>query len=551
MNQRILTEKHLWESSEYFDVQTRYAAMNMTEENEIISCFATDLTFGTGGLREVMGIGTAHINRYTIRKASAGLAEYLIQRVTNPCVVIAYDSRHHSAEYAMETALTLVSYGIKTMLFSEIAPTPQLSFAVRYLGCNAGVVITASHNPKEYNGYKVYGSDGCQATPAMAEEIGRCISHITNVTKIQPCEKSKAVESGMLSFVEQDVSEAFIKEVLFQRADLSPKMREELSVVYTPLHGTGRVSVQRVLHKLKYHPLTVTEQEEPNGDFPTVVSPNPENPAALSMGIRLAEKVGADIVLGTDPDSDRVGVAIRVDTGYRLLSGNQIGAILTDFLVLQGRATNNSVLIKTIVTNDLGAEIAKANGISVRETLTGFKFIGEQITLMEQNNSGSFFFGYEESYGFLAGTHVRDKDAVVSSMLLCEAAAFAKSKRRTLWDWINDLYQKYGYYYDALDTYDMTELGGREKMDRILTSFRMQGIRCFENVERVLDYQNGIGELPPSNVLKFVFCGGSWLAIRPSGTEPKMKIYYSIKSSDRKDGIRIQEQWQKKIYKIL
>ncbi len=551
MKIQAYAQKQFWETNPYFDSGTRALVHAMTEEEEILSCFGSELDFGTGGLRGLMGVGTNRINRYTVRKTSAGLAMYLKERVTSPCVVIAYDSRHHSEELAEETALTLAACGVRALLFSNIAPTPQLSFAVRYLSCDAGVVITASHNPKEYNGYKVYGPDGGQAVPAMADAIRAAIEAISDLTMVMPMTKEEAMATSRFTFLDESITDAFVDAVLAVQCHLSQDVRDDLRLVYTPLHGAGRVPIQKALTKLGYAVVTVPEQEMPNGDFPTVVSPNPEDSAALTLGIRLAASMGADLVLGTDPDSDRVGVAIRTATGYSLLTGNQIGALLTDFLITQGKDGKNAVLVKTIVTNDLGAEIARAHGIEIRETLTGFKYIGEQMTRMEQDGSGSFFFGYEESYGYLAGTHARDKDAVVASVLLCEAAALAKAQKKTLWDRLQELYARYGFYYDALDSFEMKGLNGQETMRKLMVFFRNHGADRLGSVKQVLDYQHGIDGLPKSNVLKFLFEDGSWLAIRPSGTEPKMKIYYSIRSACEMDARQILSAWRNNIGQIM
>ncbi len=551
MKTRAYVQKHFWETHSYFDSETQAVLRAMTDEQEILSAFGSDLDFGTGGLRGLMGVGTNRINRYTVRKASAGLAMYVKARVACPRVVIAYDSRHHSKELAEETALTLAAYGVKALLFSDIAPTPQLSFAVRYLSCDAGVVITASHNPKAYNGYKVYGPDGGQAVPLMANAVRACIDAISDLTTVVPLTKEEAMETGRIAILDESISNAFVDAVLAVRCNLPQDMRQDLRLVYTPLHGAGRVPIQKALTKLGYAVVTVPEQEMPNGDFPTVVSPNPEDSAALNLGMQLAAAVSADLVLGTDPDSDRVGVAVRTATGYQLLTGNQIGALLTDFLIVQGKDVKNAVLVKTIVTNDLGAEIARAHGIEIRETLTGFKYIGEQMTRMEQDGSGSFFFGYEESYGYLAGTHARDKDAVVASVLLCEAASLAKANGNTLWDRLQELYARYGFYYDALDSFEMKGMDGQETMRQIMTFFRNHGKDRLGDVKQVLDYQMGINGLPKSNVLKFLFEDESWLAIRPSGTEPKMKIYYSVKASCQEEAAQQLSQRRNEMGKIL
>ena len=536
MDENFYNVRKFWSEDPYFDSDTRNT-VTLLSDSDCKEAFGNDLEFGTGGLRGIMGVGTNRINRYTVRKATAGLSAYLKKRKNdNLRVVIAYDSRNQSRELAEETALVLCADGIKVYLFSEISPTPMLSFAVRALFCDAGVVLTASHNPKEYNGYKVYASDGCQAVPSMAEEISRCMDEIADIRQIMPMKKEEAIKKGLLSYVEQSVTEAFITEVLKQASPLPTKTREALQVVYTPLYGTGRIPVQTALGRLGYRIHTVTEQELPDGDFPTVASPNPEDPAALALAVEQAKRIGADLVLGTDPDSDRVGVASLHQGEYRLLTGNQIGALLVNYILNINHAdTSHSVLVKTVVTSDLGAEIARAQGVEVRETLTGFKYIGEQIGLLENEPNKRFLMGYEESYGYLIGTHARDKDAVVSSVVICEMAAYYKTQNKTLIDVLDKIYAQFGYYRDALDFFTIPGLDGMKKIKMLMEHFRKNGDQIFQDVHEVLDYQNGIANLPKSNVLKFCFKNGSWLAIRPSGTEPKIKIYYSVRGENSDD----------------
>ena len=522
-----MNAKIFWETCEYFDGQTRSEVASLTDEKEIMERFGMELEFGTGGLRGIMGAGTNRINRYTVRKATAGLASYLKKNTEGKInVAIAYDSRNHSEEYAKETALTLCSFGIKAHLFSFVSATPLLSFAVRHLGCDAGVVITASHNPKEYNGYKVYGSDGCQAVPHIADGIIAEVNAISDITVIHPMAEDEARNNGLLFNIGEDVLDAFVEAVLTQ----TRKQTSDLKIIYTPLHGAGRMPVQRALAKLGYSVVTVPEQEEPNGDFYTVKSPNPENHEALSMAVALAQRENGDIVLGTDPDSDRVGVAVRTDGGFEYLTGNQIGALMANYL-LETRDCDWSgkVLVKTVVTNDLGAEVAKSRGVEIRNTLTGFKYIGEQ---MEKMADGQFFMGYEESYGYLVGTHARDKDAVVSSVIICEMAAYYKKQGKTLIDVIGELYEKYGYYVDDLDSFTLKGIEGMEKIKALMAYFRADGGSLFSGISEMIDYSLGIDGLPKSDVLKFNFDNGSWIAVRPSGTEPKIKVYYSVIGED-------------------
>ena len=521
--QLIQQRKSFWETNPYFDVNTRAEVASLNHAGKIKERFCTELEFGTGGLRGIMGAGTNRINRYTVRKATAGLAIYLKNTVEGEInVAIAYDSRNHSAEYAKETAMTLCSYGIRTHLFSYISATPLLSFAVRHLKCDAGVVITASHNPKEYNGYKVYGADGCQAVPHIADGIISYINEIKDITTISPMTEDEAIEKGLLLDIGDDVLNEFVDAVLVQ----TTKQESNLKIVYTPLHGAGKEPVRRALNKLGYDLTIVPEQAEPDGDFSTVSSPNPENHEALAMAVRLAQSTNADIVLGTDPDSDRVGVAARTVNGFEYLTGNQIGALMANYLLeTKDCDWTKKVLVKTVVTNDLGAEIARRKGVEIRNTLTGFKYIGEQ---MEKMKDDEFFMGYEESYGYLVGTHARDKDAVVSSVIICEMAAYYKKVGKTLIDVLGELYEKYGYYLDALDSFTLEGIEGMEKIKSLMAYFRTEGKSLFANLTEMLDYAEGIDGLPKSDVLKFCFADGSWLAIRPSGTEPKIKVYYSV-----------------------
>ena len=534
MNDMIQKLCDLWENDPYFDEQTRNTVATLSEA-ELSEVFGKELEFGTGGLRGIMGVGTNRINRYTVRRATAGLAAYLLaQDHESNGVVIAYDSRNQSRELAEETALVLCANGIPAFLFREIMPTPLLSFAVRKLQCDAGVVLTASHNPKEYNGYKVYGADGCQAVPAIAKKISDCMDAVSDLRCVIPMSKDRAIEKGLLRYLEKELVESFVEEVLKQASPLAENARKTIQVVYTPLHGAGRIPVQMALGRLGYRLETVAEQELPDGDFPTVKSPNPEHPQALALAVELAKKKGANLVLGTDPDSDRVGVAVLHQGEYRLLTGNQIGALLANYILNVCKpSVSNPVLVKTVVTSDLGAEIARAHGVEIRETLTGFKYIGEQIGFLEKEQNKSFLMGYEESYGYLIGTHARDKDAVVSSVVICDMVAYYRSLHKTLIDVLEEIYMQFGYYRDALDSFTIPGLEGMKKITSLMEHFRKNGDRILPKVREVLDYTNGICGLPKSDVLKFCFENGSWLAVRPSGTEPKIKIYYSVREENR------------------
>lgn len=509
-----------------FDDETKQELLKITDKKELEDRFYKDLQFGTGGLRGIMGAGPNRMNKYTVGKATLGLANYLLETFHGENrVVIAYDSRNHSADFAKDTAQVLAAKGITALLFTQIMPTPVLSFAVRYLRCTAGIVITASHNPKEYNGYKVYDQNGCQLVPKFADKVIAHINAVTDLRAVPRLDYAVAKAGGLICEVGDEVLSAFLAAVREQALYTEPS---DLKVVYTPLHGTGNIPVRRIL--VDYDLSVVSEQEMPDGNFSTVRSPNPEEKDALTLAIAQARREQADLVLGTDPDCDRVGIAVLHHGDYVLLSGNQVGALLVDFVLRHKKdiLTEKSTLVKTIVTNDLGARIAEKYGLQVVETLTGFKYIGDCINCYEQSNSNTFVIGYEESYGYLVGTHARDKDAVVASMLICEAAAYHRARGKTLADALAELYQEYGFYRDALDSVTLKGKDGAQKISGIMSAFRKAGISAFPKLSCVIDYADGVGDLPKENVLKFVFENGSWLAIRPSGTEPKLKVYYSV-----------------------
>lgn len=544
-----------WKNDSFFDpaTQAELSALNpVVDAGEIRDRFYRDLEFGTGGLRGVMGAGTNRMNRYTVGKATAGLANYLLAHYTteeskNRGVAIAYDTRNNSADFARVAADVLTAKGIKVHLFNRPVPTPELSFAVKYLNCIAGIVITASHNPKEYNGYKVYDEYGCQLVPNQANEVISYVNAITDYTTID--------FSGcdiLLHMI--DLTEEFISAVRKQALLSDSVAKKALKIVYTPLHGTGCIPVQKVLAADGFTNVhIVSEQEMPDGNFCTVKSPNPEDRSALNLGIALGEKTEADIVLGTDPDSDRVGVGVRAaDGGFRLLTGNQVGALLMDFILSNQdiAAIHKPAVVKTVVTSDLGAEIAKQYGLTVFNTLTGFKFIGEKITQFEQavrendqTRDFTFIFGYEESYGYLAGTHARDKDAVVSALLICEMAAAYKSMGSTLLDRMEAIYEQYGFYRDALDSFTLKGEEGVRAIGGMMKLLRTRKAP-FADTEEMVDYsvpvkaEPGFSVLSTSNVLKYILEDHSWVAVRPSGTEPKIKIYYSAKGVNEESADR-------------
>ena len=536
-----------WKNDLFFDAQTRQELKTLninTDRTDIEDRFYQDLAFGTGGLRGVMGAGTNRMNRYTVGRATLGLGRYLLsvfgkEAAGKQGVVVAYDMRHHSQEFAAVTADILSGMGIKVWLFSEPRPTPELSFAVVHYHALAGVVITASHNPKAYNGYKVYDEYGDQLVPAKAEKVMAAIAAIKDYREVDFTAKKDLVEKV-------DPTEIFVEAVLKQQRDVSAAAKSNLHIIYTPLHGTGKVPVLRTLELDGFTQIdTVAQQMISDGDFPTVVSPNPEDRRALLLGIEQAEKSGADLVLGTDPDSDRVGAAVRAGNEYQLITGNQMGALLMDFVLSHTdmKHVKNPAVVNTIVTSELGAAIGRKYGCKVFSTLTGFKYIGEKITQFaqaaEQNiaeRNFTFLFGYEESYGYLAGTHARDKDAVVASLLICEMAAELKAQGKTLLDKLQDIYDAFGYYLDALDSFTLPGKDGQEQISRIMRDLRKEA--PFKELKQIVDYRQGVaaeagfGNLPKANVLKYFWQDGSWLAVRPSGTEPKIKIYYSVRGND-------------------
>lgn len=509
-----------------FDEDTKKELLSITDEKEIEDRFYKDLEFGTGGLRGIMGAGPNRMNRYTIAKATKGYADYLKSRFQGEIsVAIAYDSRNNSQYFSQVAAGVLASNGIQVYIYDTLMPTPVLSFTAKYLGCNGGIVLTASHNPKEYNGYKIYDEKGCQLVPEFASQVIDFVNAITDLKSVEVMDFNAGVDSGKITVISEDVLDAFLAEVKKQSIY---EEKSDLKIVYTALHGTGNIPVRKALHGMNVS--IVKSQELPDGNFSTVRSPNPEEKDALTIAIEQAKEENADLVLGTDPDCDRVGTAVLHNGEYVLITGNQMGALLVDFVLSHRKDTLNdkSTLVKTIVTSEVGADIARSYGLNVVDTLTGFKYIGDQIGRYEINGDKEFVIGYEESYGYLVGTHARDKDAVVSSMLICQMAAYHKNNGRTLVDALNNIYEKFGFYLDALDTFVLKGKDGAEKIQSIMTDMRENGNSLFDNIKNVLDYSKGIDDLPKENVLKYIFTDGSWIAIRPSGTEPKLKVYYSM-----------------------
>ena len=542
-----------WLEDAYFDEETKQELLAIrNNEAEIEDRFYKDLEFGTGGLRGVIGAGTNRMNFYTVRKATQGLANYILKEngAQKGCA-IAYDSRRFSPEFAMEAALCLAANGIHAYLFDALRPTPELSFAVRKLGCIAGIVITASHNPPEYNGYKVYWEDGAQITAPKDKEIIAEVRNVTDFYSVKTMDKEEALKAGLLTMVGKEIDDAYMVELKKQiiHPDLITKVAEDIKIVYTPLHGTGMVPVTRVLEELGFKNVyVVKEQADPDPDFTTLEYPNPEDPKAFTLAIKLAKEVGADIILATDPDADRLGVyALDKATGeYVSFTGNMSGMLIAWYLMSEKKATDtmpvNPALVKTIVTTNMADVLAKDFDVTLIEVLTGFKYIGEQIKFFEQNNSYNYVFGLEESYGCLAGTHARDKDAVVAVMCLCEVAAFCKNQDMTLWDLMLKLYEEYGYYKEGLHTVTMKGVTGQAKIAEIMDGFRKEPPKEFgqfkvvsfrdyeEDVVIGADGTTGKTGLPKSNVLYFELENNGWCCMRPSGTEPKIKFYMGVKA---------------------
>ena len=547
-----------WCTNPYFDADTQAELKAIADnDGEIKERFYKDLEFGTAGLRGVIGAGTNRMNIYTVRKATQGLANYIIKAgAKERGVAIAYDSRRMSPEFADEAALCLAANGIKAYVFESLRPTPELSFAVRELKCIAGINITASHNPPEYNGYKVYWEDGAQITPPHDKGIMDEVLAVTDYTTMKTMGLEEAKAAGLYEVIGQAIDDAYIsrlkEQVLHQ--DAIDAVGKDLKIVYSPLHGTGNIPARRVLKELGFENVyVVKEQELPDGEFPTVSYPNPEAEEAFELGLKLAKEVDADLVLATDPDADRLGVRVKDKDGvYHTLTGNMSGCLLADYEIGQKKALKglpeDGYLIKTIVTSNLADAIAKGYNVGLIEVLTGFKYIGQQILGFETSGKGEYLFGFEESYGCLIGTHARDKDAIVATMALCEAAAYYKTKDMTLWDAMVAMYEKYGYYKDDIKSITMKGIEGLEKIQNILQTLRDNPpaeIGAYK-VQKARDYQADTikdlasGEvtptgLPKSNVLYYELNDDAWVCVRPSGTEPKVKFYYGIKGTSLED----------------
>lgn len=548
----LYKEKYnLWLNSNSVDEKTKLE-LKAIDENEIKDRFYKDLDFGTGGLRGIIGAGTNRLNIYTIGKVTEGLSNYLIKKYKeNISVAIAYDSRHMSYEFAEFAARVFCGNNIKVYIFDSLTSTPILSYAVRELSCKAGIVITASHNPKEYNGYKVYNESGVQITDKAAEEILYHISLIKDFDDIKKISKNEVLNNRLLNYIGEDIYSSYLQKVknVTIRKQLIKEDSEELNIIYTPLHGAGNVPIRRLFKELGYkNTFVVKEQENPNGDFPTAPYPNPENPTVFNIALEMAKEINPDIILGTDPDCDRIGVMAKYNTGeYKLLTGNEIGVLLSHYILTsleeKKELPSNGVIIKTIVTTDMVKPIGEEFGIEILEVLTGFKYIGE---LIEELKIKEFIFGFEESYGYLCGDFVRDKDGIIGAMLVCEMALYYKTKGISLYEALTKLYEEYGYYKEELISLEFNGIEGVNKINNIMNSFRKDITRIDKhNVKEIEDYKLGFAKtlennniknisLPKSNVIKFILEDNSWIVIRPSGTEPKIKIYISARGNSLK-----------------
>ncbi len=547
-----------WLANPYFDEATKAELLSIKDdENEIKERFYMDLEFGTAGLRGIIGAGINRMNKYVVRKTTQGLANYIKKQGGEAKgVAIAYDSRRMSPEFSEEAALCLAANGIKAYRFESLRPTPELSFAVRHLGCIAGINITASHNPPEYNGYKVYWEDGAQITPPHDTGIMDEVKAVTDYNSVRTMDKADAEAAGLYVTIGQAVDDAYIAELKKQvkHYDSIEAVGDQLKIVYTPLHGTGNIPARRILKEIGFKNVyVVPEQELPDGEFPTVSYPNPESDEAFVLGLELAKKLDADLVLATDPDADRLGVRVKDKNGeYHCLTGNMSGCLLAEYTISQWKEQKglpeDGALIKTIVTTNMADAIARAYNIRLIECLTGFKYIGQQILGFEKSGKGTYLFGFEESYGCLIGTHARDKDAIVATMALCEAAAYYKTQGKTLWDAMIDMYEKYGYYKDDVKAISLSGIEGLAKIQSIMETLRSNPPKTLAGYEvlstrdykkdEIVDLASGkvtSTGLPSSNVLYYDMNDDAWLCVRPSGTEPKIKFYYGIKGTSLQD----------------
>ncbi|GGF87429.1 phosphoglucomutase [Paenibacillus albidus] len=534
----------VWLQDPSVDENTKAELLALENDpQELEERFYRDLEFGTGGLRGVIGAGSNRINRYTVGRATQGFAKYILEQHSGegrPSVVIAHDSRRFSPEFTLEAALVLAGNGIETHLFPSLRSTPQLSFSVRHLKATGGVVITASHNPPEYNGYKVYNAQGGQLVPDEAEKVISYILQVDSFDAVKRLSQEEAEQQGLLHWLGEEADEAFtdtVAAVSVAREEIKASLGRDFKIVYTPLHGTGNQPVRRVLEKIGFSQVfVVPEQEQPDSEFSTVKSPNPEEREAFTLAIKLGEELNADLLIGTDPDADRMGAVVRDNEGkFVVLSGNQSGALMIHYylsrLQEQGKLPSNGAVVKTIVTSEMGAAVAAHYGAAVFNTLTGFKYIGEKMTQFEQSGDYTFLFGYEESYGYLAGNYARDKDAVLAAMLIAEAGAYYKAQGKTLYDVLQELYEQFGYFLESLESRTLKGKDGVAQIQGIMNDWRSNPPQEIVGsaVTEVLDYSLGLSGLPKENVLKYLLADGSWFCLRPSGTEPKIKVYFAVR----------------------
>jgi phosphoglucomutase len=562
----------IWINSDIINEETKNELKSISDEKEIEDRFYQDLDFGTGGLRGVIGAGSNRMNIYTVAKATQGFADYLTGNFKDPSVAIAYDSRNMSKEFAQAAALTLCANNVKVYLYESLRPTPVLSFTVRELKCSGGIVVTASHNPKIYNGYKVYDEFGGQVTDEKANIIINCVNAVDDFSKIKNIDENVAIEKGLLKYIGEDIDRVYYDRVkgLTIRTDLVKEKASTLNVIYTPIHGSGNVPVRAVLKELGYSNVKVVkEQEAPDGNFPTASYPNPENPDVFKLAVDMAKSENPDIIFGTDPDCDRIGLVVKENSGeYKVLSGNQTGLLLTHYILSSLKETKklpqNGVVIKTIVTTEGARCIAEDYDIELMDVLTGFKYIGEKIREFEDAGDKTYLFGFEESYGYLAGDFVRDKDAVIASMLVCEMCLYYKEQGKSLYDALIDLYEKYGYFKETLVSLELKGKEGQEKIASCIEALRNDPINEVNDVKIVtrLDYKLSTEEntvnntkttidLPKSNVLKYILEDGSYFVVRPSGTEPKMKVYLAVKSNSLDNAETDIEIFKEKVMEII
>ena len=559
-----------WINSDIINEEIKNELRNIKDEKEIEDRFYKDLDFGTGGLRGIIGAGNNRMNVYTVSKATQGFANYLNESFENPSVAVAYDSRNMSKEFATAAALTLCANGVKVFLYESLRPTPVLSFAVRHLNCKGGIVVTASHNPKQYNGYKVYDEFGGQVTDEKANKIISLVNDVKDFSMIKNMSEEEALNKDLLVYIGEDVDKAYIDEVknLTIRKELVKEKAKDLKIIYTPIHGSGNIPVRRVLSELGYSNVKVVkEQEEPNGNFPTAPYPNPEMPQVFELALEMAKQESPDIIFGTDPDCDRIGVVVKESNGeFKVLTGNQTGLLLTHYVLSALKETNslpeNGVVIKTIVTTEGARKIAEDFGIELMDVLTGFKYIGEKIREFRESGDKKYLFGFEESYGYLAGEFVRDKDAVIASMLIAEMTLYYKEQGMSLYEALIKLYEKYGFYKETLISIELEGKEGQEKIASCIDALRNSSIESVDGVKvsTKLDYKlsleesNGVKseiKLPKSNVLKYILEDGSSFVVRPSGTEPKMKIYLAVKGSSLENAESEIERFKSKVMKII